>query len=68
MQSRSASVRERNDQRMVEGSSTSQAAVPIEISVKQEVDFIPLFRGNTEDSDFDDGASVTLLQWLKSLK
>ena len=68
MQTRSASARERNSQRMVEGSSTSQAAASIEISVNQEVDLIPLFCGNTEDSNFDDGASVSLSLWLKSLE
>mgnify|MGYP000238784910 CR=1 FL=1 len=36
--------------------------------MKLEVDLIPLFCGNTEDSNFDDGASVSLSLWLKSLE
>ena len=63
MQTRS----ERNRQKMSQGSG-SQAVAPIEISVKQEVDLIPLFRGNTEGSDFSDGTSVSLEQWFKSLE
>ena len=70
MKTRSESLKERNTQKMVEGagSSTAQAAAPLKISVKQEVDLIPLFRGNTEGSDCDDGTSVSLSQWFKALE